>query len=149
MKNASASPSVTHTLPMASSTSLMYCEFDSNHELHDACSLALPPVIYTLCVVSSTCYFSIVIWIIFWLWTLFLLWTLFRPWTLYQPWTPWHTHFEKLHHVTWHSFAAAPYMMHALRVASSACSFPIVPWTLFRPWALYWHWTPWSTHFLF
>ena len=55
-------------------------------------------------------------------------------------------HFGKLPHVTWHSLAAAPYMMHALRVASSACSFSIVPWTLFQPLTLYCPWTPWSTH---
>ena len=37
----------------------------------------------------------------------------------------------KFHHITWCSFAAAPYVMHPLRVASSARSFSIVPWTLF------------------
>jgi len=55
-------------------------------------------------------------------------------------------HFEKLHHFTWRSFAAAPYVTHALRVASSARSFSIVSWTLFRPWPLYRPWTPWSMH---
>ena len=36
------------------------------------------------------------------------------------------------HHVTWCSFTAATYVMHALCVASSAHSFSIVPWTLFQ-----------------
>ena len=90
---------------------------------------AAPYMTHALCVVSSACSFSIVPW------------TLFRPWILYRPWTPWCTPLEKLHHVTWRSFAAAPYMTHALRVASSARSFSLVPWTLYRPWTL------WSTHF--
>ena len=34
--------------------------------------------------------------------------------------------------------SALPHMMHALHVANSACSFSIVPWTLFWPWTLYW-----------
>ena len=42
--------------------------------------------------------------------------------------------------------SALPHMTHALRVASSARSFSIVPWTLFQPWTLYWPWTPWSMH---
>ena len=92
-------------------------------------------VTHALCVASSARSLSIVPW------------TLFQPWTLYQPWTPWRTHFEKLHHVTWRSFAAAPHVTHALRVASSARSFSIVPWTLFWPWTLYQPWTPWRTHF--
>ena len=52
----------------------------------------------------------------------------------------------KFHHVTWRSFTAALYVTHALCVASSACSFSIVPWTLFRPRTLYRPWTPWSMH---
>ena len=42
---------------------------------------------------------------------------------------------------------APPHMTHALCVVSSACSFYIVLWTLFRPWTLYRPWTPWCTHF--
>ena len=149
---------------------------------------AAPYVTYALCVASFACSFSIVPWTLFQLWTLYrpwtpwcthlrkphhitwrsfaaapfvmhtlhvassagsfsiVPWTLLRPWNLYRLWTPWSTHFKILHHVTWHSFAAAPYVTHALRVASSARSFSIVPWTLFRLWTLYRSWTPWSTH---
>ena len=38
------------------------------------------------------------------------------------------------------------HVTHALCVASSARSFSIVSWTLFRPWPLYRPWTPWSMH---
>ena len=41
---------------------------------------------------------------------------------------------------------APPHVMHSLRVASSACSFSIVPWTLLQPWTLYRPWAPWCTH---
>ena len=70
----------------------------------------------------------------------------FEPWTLYRPWTLWCTHWKNFHHATWCSFAAGPYMTHALCVVSSARSFSIVPWTPFRPWSLYQPWTLWSTH---
>ena len=60
--------------------------------------------------------------------------------------TVWNSTNMKSHHFTWRSFAAASYVTHALNVASSACSFSIVPWTLFRPWTLYQPWTPWSSH---
>ena len=43
--------------------------------------------------------------------------------------------------------SAPPHMIHALHVASSACSFSIVLWTLFWPWTLYQPWTPLRTHF--
>ena len=82
---------------------------------------AAPHVTHALRVVSSAHSFSIVPWTLFW------------PWTLYWPWTLWRMHFEKLHHITWRGFAATPHVTHALRVASSACSFSIVSWTLFRP----------------
>ena len=92
-------------------------------------------VTHALCEASSARSFSIVTW------------TLFRPWTLYRPWTPWRMHFEKVHHVTWRSFAAAPHVTHALRVVSSTRSFSIVPWILFWLWTLYRPWTLWRTHF--
>ena len=41
---------------------------------------------------------------------------------------------------------ALPYVTHALRVVSSACSFSIVPWSLFRL-NCFPKWTPWCTHF--
>ena len=46
--------------------------------------------------------------------------------------------FMWLHHVTWCSFTAAPCVAHALPVVCYACSFSIVPCTLFRLWTLYW-----------
>ena len=113
-----------------------YC-VNSNMKSHHVtwCSFAAAPyVMHALCVVSFALSFSIVPW------------TLFRPWTLYRPQTPWRMHLRKLHHLTWRSFAAVPYVMHALRVASSARSFSIVLWTLFRPWTLFQLWTLWSTH---
>ena len=47
--------------------------------------------------------------------------------------------------ITWCSFAAAPYVTHALNVACYTCSFSIVLWALFRQWTLYRTWTPWCT----
>ena len=42
---------------------------------------------------------------------------------------------------------ALPPVMHALGVASFACSFCIVPWTLFWPWTFFRPWTLWRMHF--
>ena len=46
-----------------------------------------------------------------------------------------------LYHITWCSYAAAPYLTNTLCVACYTCSFSIVPWTLFWPWIL------WCTQF--
>ena len=42
---------------------------------------------------------------------------------------------------------ALPPVMHALHVASFACFFCIVPWTLFWPWTFFRPWTLWRMHF--
>ena len=76
------------------------------------CSFAAAPyVTHSLHVAHYACSFSIVPW------------TLFQLWTFYRPWTLWLTHYSKLHHITWRSFAAAPYVTHALSMASPARSY--------------------------
>ena len=87
------------------------CDLFTDPELHDKHTLALPCVMHALRVASSarSSFYCPV--------------NSFPTLTLYWPWTPWRMHLRKPHHVTWCSFAAAPYVMHAIHVGSSAHSF--------------------------
>ena len=110
---------------------ITWCSFTAEpyimHALHSASS-AHSFLLYHELLQLLTLYWPSIQWCTHFMWltmlALFLLYhELFSDWTFYRPWTPWLTHYSKLHHITWCSFAAAKYVMHALSVASSAGSY--------------------------